>query len=888
MQDLIARPQFLWLFALGPLVWYFWRHSLARMTPRQRIACLAVRLLLLALLTLALAGLRIPWQSRDVAVVFAVDRSASITTEAEAGGRAFIEQALAARGRGDEAVLLGFARGVRSLPLPDKEKGWPALKEANDTNDANDSEGSKNTDGAADRNATAVAKALSFSSATFPDGKIRRLVLLSDGYDTEGHTAEAAAALKEAGIEFFTVPLRNPARPEVLVEKFTLPGELREGEPFDATATIRSNIETGCKVRLYADGFVAGEQTANLRPGSNTIVFRNLRPGQNQAAYEIELLPEKDTLPDNNKAQASALQKGKPRLLVIDSSEDRLQPLKSALVAEKIEVETRPAQGLPKRIEELQGYDALVLSDISALHLSRAQMQLYARWVKDFGGGFAMLGGENSFGVGGYFRTPIEAMLPVKTDHDDRAETPSVALMIVLDNSGSMNAQVAGQTKMSLANQGAALALDVLQPKDLLGVMAVDTKVHMIAPLARHANKGEVSRNILRITAGGGGIYVYTSLVEAYAQLREVNAKIKHIILFSDAADAEEKASGEMPDGAQVPGTAVDLAAAMTSARITTSVVALGSGNDKDVSFLKQLALTGGGRFYLTSDALTLPQIFTTETMRVAQSSLSEDPFSAVPVRKAEVLEGIAWDQAPLLLGYNVTKLKPTADLLLATEGGDPLLATWRYGLGQVAAFTSDAKSRWASEWLGWPGYGKFWAQLARSLMRRSGQAHGLHVETFAEPGGIRVEIDAVGADGMFRNELPLTVASLRADESTAAVEARQTAPGRYSAFVATSGTGTTWINIHSPDLPEGGPAFAHTPSYPAEFLNNGTDEAALRKLAEQGGGIFEPQPESLYAPPAKGIRRHTPLDPFFLAAALLFLPVDIWLRRRSWAGAAA
>jgi hypothetical protein len=458
-------------------------------------------------------------------------------------------------------------------------------------------------------------------------------------------------------------------------------------------------------------------------------------------------------------------------------------------------------------------------------------------------------------------------------------------MIIVLDSSGSMNAQVAGQTKMSLANQGAAMALEVLQPKDLLGVMAVDTKVHMIAPLARHTNKAEVGRNILRVTAGGGGIYVYTSMLEAFAQLREVNAKIKHVILFSDAADAEEKAAGEMPDGSQVPGTSIDLAAAMTSARITTSVVALGGSGDKDVNFLKQLAMTGAGRFYLTSDALTLPQIFTTETMRVAQSSLSEDPVSAVPVRRAEVLEGIRWDQAPLLLGHNVTKLKPTADLLLATEGGDPLLATWRYGLGQVAAFTSDAKSRWASEWLSWPGYGKFWAQLTRSLMRRAGQTNGLHVEAFPEPGGsgLRLEIDAVGADGAYRNELPLSVGTILPDGTTKTVEARQTAPGRYTAAITTSGTATTWINVHSPALPEGGPTLGHTPSYPAEFLNNGTDEAALMQLAENAGGKFTPDPESLFAPPAKGIRQHTDLAPAFLAAALLLFPLDIWVRRRSW-----
>jgi uncharacterized membrane protein len=152
----------------------------------------------------------------------------------------------------------------------------------------------------------------------------------------------------------------------------------------------------------------------------------------------------------------------------------------------------------------------------------------------------------------------------------------------------------------------------------------------------------------------------------------------------------------------------------MVSAKITTSVVALGAETDKDTTFLRQLADRGNGRFYLTNDATSLPQIFSTETMKVTQSSMVEEPFLAAPATPSPLTAGIDWAEAPLLLGYNTTRPKPTAELLLGTERGEPLLATWRYGLGQAAAFTSDAKSRWASEWLGWPGYGKFWAQIVR------------------------------------------------------------------------------------------------------------------------------------------------------------------------------
>jgi len=859
-----------WLFLLLPLLLWPMRRSLAPLPRHARALTLGVRALLLSLLILALAGVRLPRESDELSVVFALDRSASITPEAEAAGRDWIARALAGQRRGDDATLIGFAGSAAPLPA-DPGAAWPAQPE---------------------REQTLFSRAIGFASALFSEGKTRRLVLLSDGYDTRGGGLAEAGTLPASGITLYTVALQNPFRPEVLVESLAVPARLRAGEPFNATATLRSNTETSATVRLYANGFRVAQEQVNLTPGSQPVRFRNLRPEKSTTTYEVEVIPGRDTLRENNKAQATALQRGEPRLLVIDPEPERMAPLREALTREGIAVEVRPAQGVPRTLAELQRYDALFLSDLSAIHLTPAQMELCVRWVRDFGGGFAMLGGEQSFGD--YVNTPLAAVLPVRLEHDDRAETPSVAVMVVLDSSGSMAAQVAGQTKMALANQGAAMALDVLQKKDQLGVTAVDSRVHEVVPLSRHENREAVRQRILRVSAGGGGIYVYTALLDAFARLRDIDARVRHVILFSDAADAEEKASGEMPDGSVTPGTALDLATTMATHRITTSAVALGAASDKDVAFLKQLAANGNGRFYLTGDALSLPQIFTTETMRVAQSNLVEEPVAVVATGgKAAPVAGIDWKEAPLLLGYNVTKLKPTADLLLATERGDPLLATWRFGLGRVAAFTSDAKSRWASEWLGWPGYGQFWTQLARHLLRRGGaEGGGWHVES--EPvadGRLRLQIDALTPEGAYRDRLAIDAAAVLPDGTTFTRPARQTAPGRYTvevpvAAAGAAGTaGTTWISLTTPDSPGESHFFGHTPAWPAEFLHNGTDEAALARLAEAASGVTNPAPEAIFAPPREGTRRYRDLAGPLLIAALLLLPLDIWLRRRAWPG---
>ena len=864
MIELSDRWPLVLLVAL-PWLWFAQRHSLADLTTRQQRACLAMRAVMFILLVLALCGVRWLRSSRDLAVIFALDRSASVTGEGRRQGEEFVRRSLEHLSRGDVAGVAGFAGDAAlwapvapGIRPPDR---WPEL---------------------ASLNRTDIAHALEYSAAMLPAEKQRRIVLLSDGNDTGGRAAEAAQQLALAGNEIFTVPLRNPPRPEVLVEKVEVPRRLKTGESFDLNATVRSNIATRAKVKLYHNRFLVEQREIELQAGSNPFHAANLNAAGTFATYEVEIIPEEDTALENNRGQATISLRGEPRILILDGQEEQLRPLKETLTREKIVVETRSPRGAPKSLEELQQFDLLMLSDISALALSREQMELMRRWVQDFGGGLVMLGGENSYGVGGYFRSPIEQLLPVRMEHEDRQDVPSIALLIVLDRSGSMTAQVQGQTKMSLANQGAVFALNVLQPKDYFGVLAVDVRAHTIAPLGQHAARDPIAQKIMSIAAGGGGIYIYTSMVEAFALLRDAPARIKHLILFSDAADAEEKNGGEMSDGARGAGSSLDLASAMLSAKITTSVVALGLETDKDTAFLRQLAERGNGRFYLTSDATSLPQIFSSETMRVAQSSLVEEPFQAIPARTHPILGGIDWAQSPLLLGYNATKPKPTAELLLATERGEPLLAVWRYGLGQAAAFTSDAKSRWAAEWLTWPGYGKFWAQLVRGLMRKSDQA-SFSVSTTETGDRLTVTVDAIKPEGGFRNQLPVTIHALDAAGETRTVQPAQIAPGAYAETFDLPAEGTTIFAISSPELPDGGMTFGHTRSYPREFLRGETDETLLRQVAEHGKGRFNPTEKEIWARPSKATPQRRDLTDWFLIGALTLLPVDIWLRRRNW-----
>ncbi len=884
----LTHPWFLTLALAGAaLLPMALRRSLADLTPTQRRVCLAVRAALLGCIVLALAGLRWQWRGSDLAILFVVDDSASVSPEARTAARRFVEGSLRQRRAHDVAGVLGFARTASVWQPPEASSRladhWPETPET-------------------DRAGTDIGRALDLAAALAPAGHARRVVLLSDGNDTADGAVATAARLAAAGVQVDTVPLRNASGPEVLVADVKLPGGLRAGEPFDLRADIQSNVATTAKVNLYQNQFLAGQQDLAVKPGRNEVRFANLHAGDGFTAYEVEILPVADTRLENNRAGVTAALTGQPRVLLVQGEEDKAAPLAGALRAAKIDVETRGPEGLPRTLSELQRFDLFVLSDVSALKMTRDQMELYRTWVQQFGGGFLMIGGENSFGVGGYFRTPIETMLPVRTEHDDRQETPTVAMYVVLDCSGSMSATIAGQTKISLADQGAVLAMNVLSAKDLFGLTAVDTRVHTVVPLGATGAKGDAEAKIQSITAGGGGIYIFTGLADAFRVMREANAKIKHVIVFSDTDDAEEKAAGEFADGAAAGGgSSLDLASAMLAEKITVSVVGLGGEKDKDVNFLRDLAERGNGRFYQTDDARNLPQIFSTETMKVAQSSLVEEPFVPVPAAPSPLVPGIDWGACPPLLGYNSTKPKPTADVALATELGEPLLASWRYGLGQTAAFTSDATARWGGEWLGWDGYGKFWTQVVRGLLRKSDQAaFEVRATELGDGSRVRLDIDALTPEGGFRDGLPIDITALdTATGGTRQAHAGQVGPGSYraefdladpaggvGAATAAGGGGgatTTMFSVSSPELLDRPYVFGQTRSYPREFLRTDTDEDALRAIARAGHGRYAPAGAEVFAAPAQEATRSQDLSHYFLALALLLLPLDIFLRRRTW-----
>ncbi len=832
----VVRPYMLAvLLLLLPVAWYFCR-SLSDLPRWQRRISFLCRSAIIVLLVLALAGL--VWLSPTTRqyVVVAIDRSLSIDDSAAQVIDSFVTSARSQAGNNDVRFMnfatepSGVAATVDSLPEIDEEQ-------ARSTN---------------------LAATMEMAAAAIPPGYVPHVVLLTDGRETTGDAVQAAA---HSAVPVSVVPLPVRDDPEVQVAEATAPAEVRQGEPFYVEVVVVSNHEDEGFIDVYRGDILITEQAKPLKvkPGENRFRFRQAIDDQRQTDYVVRIRGFTDTLLDNNTASAVVFAAGKPAVLVVDSELRETNHLRWALEEQDISVQIRPVEGVPRSLAELQKFDCLVLSNVPATSLSLQQMEIVRTYVESLGGGLVMIGGDQSFGLGGYYKTTLEEILPVRSNFEKEKEKPSLAMVLVIDKSGSMGGQ-----KIELAKDAAKGTAELLGAKDQLGVIAFDGGSYWISEIHSAADKGYIIDRISTIEASGG-TNIYPALSDAYDALASTTAKLKHVILLTD--------------GHSAPGDFEGIAQDMVAARITLSSVAVGQQADQDL--LERLANTGGGRYYMCDDPTNVPQIFAKETVEASKSAINELPFVPLLVRPTQVLTGIDLETAPFLLGYVMTRPKPTAEFILASEAGDPVLVWWRYGLGMAVAFTSDAKSQWAAEWLTWPDFGLFWAQVIRNALRKS-ETKGVEVEIVRRGEQARIVVDAVDLAGRYVNQAETHLNAIRPGLARQELDLQQMAPGRYEAELSTGKEGAYHLELSQ--RKNGVVTFRQTRGfvvgYPHELRLGPPDEPLMKRVAAVSGGRYAPAVDEIFNPGGRIAQRATHLWPYLLMAALCLFVFDVALRR--------
>lgn len=832
----IGIPWVLLGLLLLPLFWFWGRTSLVTAPAGRKRFSLAARAAIFVLLVVALSDPR--WESftKNLHVIWLVDASRSVDGE---GIKKAAELHKEAGDHGANESWIVF--GERGVNAANPEKLAEIPPEAVNDRESN------------------LAGALKLAEASFPPGRVKTIALVTDGNQTQGDVSAASEQLQKAGVKVQAFTAAPPDKPEVLVRAVNAPRQVRSEEPFKVEVEVSSNRETDSEISVFRNGVKVASRQEHLKPGTNRLEFtQTLRGDEKLVELSAEVKSPQDTIADNNRSSAIVQTDGLSKVLLIADKPEQARYLAWALKQEGIALDVRPATGAPTSLADLQNYDLVILDNVPATSLTVDQMNLLSTYVRDFGGGFLMTGGDQAFGLGGYYRTPVEEILPVRCDFEKEKETPSLGIVFVIDRSGSMSGE-----KIEMAKEAAKAALELLSDRDYAGVVAFDNEAFWVADLQSAADKGGISQKISSI-AEGGGTNLAPGMELALQALRSSPAKLKHAILLTD--------------GVSTPGPFYELATQMAGEKITVSTVAV--GDDADGQLLEQIAQWGSGRYYLAIDPRTVPQIFAKETMTASKSAIQEAPFVPVPVRPADFLSGVNFERSPFLLGYVTTRNKPTAEVWLGTERGEPLLATWRYGLGQAGAWTSDARNRWAVEWLRWEGFGKFWAQLVRKLARP--EAVRRFPMTIERDGpDFVLQADTVDALGRFVGGLDAEMTVSAPDGTQSKPQIEKVAPGRYEArwHANQSGAWHAQIVFSKDGQPVERQALSAVAGYPAEYLPRAPDETLLQLVATTTGGTLNGAVKSIWMDDRRAAEEKE-LWPWLAALALVIFVGDVALRR--------
>lgn len=789
-------------------------------------------------LVLALSGIRWERVRDEVCVLFAIDASRSVPDEARSAAVEKVRAASDAMAADDRAGVIVFGRQPLIESSPQSGLKTEELQSQPDPD------------------YTDLSSLVRLAAGVFPEGMRRRLVVFSDGNENRGNTLEALREAQAAGITIDVFPIEAPPRNEVSLSRLDIPGRVEREQPFEVKVEAVSSGSGPATLRLYRDGAPLGSRELGLREGRNQYTLTLTEEEAGFHTYEAVLESVNDVRPDNNVAAGFTRVSGPQRILLVGSERDNAA-LVNALELSK--VNAVPETSLPVSLAGLQDYDAVLLNNMSAVEFAPAQLENLERYVKDLGGGFGMIGGENGFGPGGWIGTPVEETLPVNMELKSKERFPSLALVMAIDKSGSMGGNVGGGSKMDLANRAAVDAVQLLGPKDLVGVIAFDSAGKWVAPVSPAEQKAEIARRILTIRSGGG-TDAYQGARMAYEALSKAEANLKHLILLTD--------------GHTAPSDFVELVEKMNEAGITLTTIAIGP--DADQTFLRDLAEYGRGRYYFCPDPSRVPRIFVRETILVQRSYIIEETVQPERTSVHPILEDGEALGIPELHGWIATEPKERSEVILRIKN-DPLLAAWQVGLGKAIAYTSDVVPRWAREWVGSSAFVSFWDRAARWVLRGEMSAD-LHPHVELDRGQGRVVVQAADSSGERLNFLQLKARIVRPDMTSEEVTLRQTALGRYEGDFDAEMPGAYLAGIYDGEgrQASAGGMVAFSP----EFKDFGSNDYLLHEMARQTGGRVKPRLDDIFRREGPIVRSSKEVTFELLVAALFLLILEVGARR--------
>lgn len=831
------------LVLLVPLGLFLWKRG-ARPGPPMPL-----RWGLLVLAVGALAGPELVLRDGGSDVVVVVDRSRSMPLDADRVALELVKLLEGQRRPGDRLGVIAFGREARveqPLSAAGTFGGFSRPVDA----DASD-----------------LSAALDAAAALIPPERTGRVLVVSDGRSTGADARGAARRLAARGIP---VDFRHVAREEVpldlAVVSIDVPSSVTAREPFQFSAVVVASGVASGTVRLERNGQLLVKGPYEFHLGPNVLPFRDLVEKEGLASYRLVVEAPGDGVVENDEGRAVLRVEGPPRVLLMTHLPKGT--LAQALEAAGMRLEVREPS--PVSLDTLDGVGAVVLENVDANSLGEPGLNALAAYVEQAGGGLVMTGGRDSFGQGGYRRSPLEPVLPVSLELREEQRRTAIAMSVLMDCSCSMGVTVPdGRTKMEVAAEGVVGALTLLNQQDEASVHMIDTESHEIFPMSP-VSEGLPLGKVARGFSGGGGIYVGEALRTGKHEILQSDKATRHVLLFSDAADSEE---------------ADDYKATISALRaqnVTVSVIGLGTPKDSDAKLLQEVASLGGGRIYFAQDAMSLPRIFSQETITVARSAFVDVPTSIEGAPDLPLLGKLSPQGLPQVGGYNLTYVKPRANVALRTldENAAPLLAMWPRGSGRSVAFMGEVDGEFSGELRQWSGLRAALESMVRWSMQGGGKPEGEAVARAERQGNLlRVTLDLAPGAPM-PTALP-TLVVLPGDGSSTPVELpmRWEDEDRLAAEYTLPGRGT-WhpvVKLGNRALRAPPVALPYAPEFEPGSPKEGKE--ALTSVAAVGGGVERLSMVGLFAeaPMSEG---RVALAPWLVGFAVLVLLAEVVVRR--------
>ncbi|MFY0519501.1 VWA domain-containing protein [Lysinibacillus sp. UGB7] len=808
-------------------VWTYWRAR--QRLKNSHLIVLGIRMVAICCLVFALAAPYILLPIKEEQILYLVDRSASMKgTELEMVS--FIEESLQSKKDEQLAGIYSYSSTLQTETiLSNSLKEVPKFTAMKDTDQTN------------------IEQSLQLATGIVNPKKATRLVLLTDANETQGDALAFATKLKGSNISVDVVPFSQAVANDVSLKSFVTPQVAYVGEQQQLVTEVNATAAGQGELLLYENDALIHREAVALAEGSNVFTYKYTATAEGLVKYEALVQVDQDAIFENNKLTSVTMVQSEPHLLIVNGY-DTASPIAGALGTKSISYDVVDASSLPNELSSYLQYNAIIFDNVPGHLVGEAKMGVIEQAVKNFGVGFTMVGGENSFGLGGYFKTPIETLLPVEMEIKGKEQLPSLGLVIVLDRSGSMQG-----TKLELAKEAAARSVEMLRDEDTLGFIAFDDRPWEIIETGPLGNKEEAVDTILSVTPGGG-TEIYNSLAKAYENLADQKLQRKHIILLTD--------------GQSQPGNYEDLIATGKDNGVTLSTVAI--GQDADGNLLQSLSEMGSGRFYDVIDEQMIPSILSRETAMISRTYIEDNPFYPT-IYNASGWNALFANGVPQMNAYIGTTAKQGASVIAESEKEDPVIAQWQYGLGKTFAFTSDSTGKWTGDWARWQDWGTFWqTMISQMLPSYNDVAYDVRLDTdgsfvITDPTNEAAFLDIVAVNEA-GEELEMQLETLSASQVRAIVQAE---PGLIFFRIADEEQAIYQAGLSVP--------------YSAEYELRPVNEKLVEELTKQTGGNVLEEPQEVFRDfTQQGAERQNIATWLLLAGMFLFF-IDITIRRFGW-----